>query len=323
MSGVNEIRSAFLDYLQEERPRGRPLEPAGAAQRPDADVHQCRHGAVQERLHRAGAAALFARRDLAEMRARRRQAQRPRQCRLHRAPPHLLRDARQFLLRRLFQGARDRACLEPDHQGVRACRRTASRSPSITPTTRRPPSGRRSPGCRRSASSASPPATISGRWATPARAARARRSSTTTARTSPAARPAARTRTATASSRSGTSSSCSSSRSRRTSASTLPRPSIDTGMGLERIAAVLQGEHDNYDIDLFRALIRASEEATGVHGRGQEPREPPRHRRPSARVELPDRRRRAAVQRGPRLRAAPHHAPRHAPCPAARRRASR
>ncbi len=44
----------------------------------------------------------------------------------------------------------------------------------------------------------------------------------------------------------------------------LPRPSIDTGMGLERVAAVLQGEHDNYDIDLFKALIRASEEATGV-----------------------------------------------------------
>ena len=35
----------------------------------------------------------------------------------------------------------------------------------------------------------------------------------------------------------------------------LPQPSIDTGMGLERIAAVLQGTHDNYDIDLFRALI--------------------------------------------------------------------
>ena len=32
----------------------------------------------------------------------------------------------------------------------------------------------------------------------------------------------------------------------------LPRPSIDTGMGLERIAAVLQGKHDNYDIDLFQ-----------------------------------------------------------------------
>ena len=48
----------------------------------------------------------------------------------------------------------------------------------------------------------------------------------------------------------------------------LPRPSIDTGMGLERIAAVLQGEHDNYDIDLFKALIRASEEATGVKAAG-------------------------------------------------------
>ena len=48
----------------------------------------------------------------------------------------------------------------------------------------------------------------------------------------------------------------------------LPRPSIDTGMGLERIAAVLQGEHDNYDIDLFKALIRASEEATGVPAEG-------------------------------------------------------
>jgi alanyl-tRNA synthetase len=35
----------------------------------------------------------------------------------------------------------------------------------------------------------------------------------------------------------------------------LPRPSIDTGMGLERVAAVLQGKHDNYDIDLMRALI--------------------------------------------------------------------
>ncbi len=44
----------------------------------------------------------------------------------------------------------------------------------------------------------------------------------------------------------------------------LPRPSIDTGLGLERIAAVLQGKHDNYDIDLMRALIDASAEATGA-----------------------------------------------------------
>ena len=49
----------------------------------------------------------------------------------------------------------------------------------------------------------------------------------------------------------------------------LPRPSIDTGMGLERIAAVLQGEHDNYDIDTFRALIAASENLTGVKAEGE------------------------------------------------------
>lgn len=50
----------------------------------------------------------------------------------------------------------------------------------------------------------------------------------------------------------------------------LPKPSIDTGMGLERLAAVLQGKHDNFDIDLFRKLIEASAEISktdpdGVH----------------------------------------------------------
>lgn len=44
----------------------------------------------------------------------------------------------------------------------------------------------------------------------------------------------------------------------------LPRPSIDTGMGLERISAVLQGTHDNYATDLMRALIEAVANATGV-----------------------------------------------------------
>ena len=44
----------------------------------------------------------------------------------------------------------------------------------------------------------------------------------------------------------------------------LPRPSIDTGMGLERVAAVLQGVHDNYDTDTFKALIAASVDLTGV-----------------------------------------------------------
>jgi alanyl-tRNA synthetase len=49
----------------------------------------------------------------------------------------------------------------------------------------------------------------------------------------------------------------------------LPRPSIDTGMGLERVAAVMQGVHDNYDIDTFRALIEASEHLTGIAAQGE------------------------------------------------------
>jgi alanyl-tRNA synthetase len=48
----------------------------------------------------------------------------------------------------------------------------------------------------------------------------------------------------------------------------LPRPSIDTGMGLERMAAVLQGTHDNYAIDLFRTLIQAIADLTKVSPTG-------------------------------------------------------
>ncbi|HEY8194664.1 MAG TPA: alanine--tRNA ligase [Hyphomicrobium sp.] len=51
----------------------------------------------------------------------------------------------------------------------------------------------------------------------------------------------------------------------------LPRPSIDTGMGLERLAAVLQGKHDNYDIDLFENLIQAiRQESAKVGAKVQE-----------------------------------------------------
>ena len=50
----------------------------------------------------------------------------------------------------------------------------------------------------------------------------------------------------------------------------LPKPSIDTGMGLERISAVLQGLHNNYDIDLFRNLIAAEEDLYGSKAAGDQ-----------------------------------------------------
>ncbi|MEM6556534.1 MAG: alanine--tRNA ligase [Pseudomonadota bacterium] len=50
----------------------------------------------------------------------------------------------------------------------------------------------------------------------------------------------------------------------------LPKPSIDTGMGLERIAAVLQGVHNNYDIDLFRNLIAAEEDVYAQKAKGDQ-----------------------------------------------------
>ncbi|RRQ23270.1 alanine--tRNA ligase [Guyparkeria sp. SCN-R1] len=49
--------------------------------------------------------------------------------------------------------------------------------------------------------------------------------------------------------------------------SDLPKPSVDTGMGLERLAAVMQGVHSNYQIDLFQHLIDAAAEATGASDR--------------------------------------------------------
>jgi alanyl-tRNA synthetase len=202
------------------------------------------------------------------MRARRRQAQRPRQCRLYRAPSHVLRDARQLLFRRLFQGARDRACLEPadqdfainkerllvtvyhtDDDAFDLWRKIAgipeSRIIRIPTNDNFWAMGDTGP--------CGPCSEIfydhgDHIWGGPPGSADEDgdrfieiwnlvfmqfEQITTDERVD------------------------------------LPRPSIDTGMGLERIAALLQGQHDNYDIDLFRRLISASEEATGVPAEGK------------------------------------------------------
>ncbi|HET6587738.1 MAG TPA: alanine--tRNA ligase [Oleiagrimonas sp.] len=50
----------------------------------------------------------------------------------------------------------------------------------------------------------------------------------------------------------------------------LPAPCVDTGMGLERLAAILQGVHSNYEIDLFQRLIAAAAELTGIKGQGNQ-----------------------------------------------------
>ena len=187
MSGVNDIRSASSNSLRATAtPSCRPRRWCRATTPPCCSPMPAWCSSRTSSPGRE--AALCARHHGAEMRARRRQAQRSRQCRLYRPPPHLLRDAGQFLLRRLFQGRRDRARLGPRHQGIRPGQGHGCWSRSIPPTTRRAGSGRRSPACPTTASSAM--TTISGRWGRRVRAAIARRSSTTRAPQWRAARPA-------------------------------------------------------------------------------------------------------------------------------------
>ena len=84
--------------------------------------------------------------------------------------------------------------------------------------------------------------------------------------------------------------------------------------------AILQGVDSVFETDLFRNLIDATSSALGRGPERAERGVVPRHRGPSALLVVPGRRRRAAVERGPRLCAAPDHAPRDAPRAVARRR---
>ena len=92
----------------------------------------------------------------------------------------------------------------------------------------------------------------------------------------------------------------------------LPAKNIDTGLGLNRLASILQDKPTVFETDQFAPLIALGEELSRPALRAGLPDRPRAAdpRRPRPRDDVPDRRRRRALQRGPRLRAAADHAPR-------------
>ena len=159
--------------------------------------------------------------------------------------------------------------------------------------------------------------TTSGRWATPARAARAPRSSTTWASASARRRRSGARRRRALPRRSGTSSSCSTTRLPTARWSPLPKPSIDTGAGLERNLVVLQGVDSVWETDIMVPLIDEAQRVTGTRlgDRREQRREPAHHGRARALERDPRERRRVPLERGPWLRAAADHPPRRCATP--------
>ena len=321
---ANQLRRAFA-VLRRAWPHPRPVGQSHPA-RPDAAVHRGGHGAVQAVLRGRGGAAVPARRLGAEVRPGRRQAQRPRRDRPHQAPPHLLRDAGQLLLRRLLQGRGHPLGLGVVHRDARAS--TPTRlwiTVHVTDDEAEPNLARRRSACRPSASSAST-RTTSGRHgrhrpvrpvlgdllgqgprvrrrrrAGPRRRGALRRD--LEPRVHAVRRPA-----------------------RRQPRSPLPKPSIDTGAGLERILTVLQGVDSVWDIDEFVALLDVAQSrlrrapTAGTRSSDVSLRILAEHARTMTFLVV---RRRVPLQRGPRLRAAPHHAPGRPPRLPPRRRRPR
>ena len=267
MTSLSDVRASFLDFFRDRQHSVVPSSPL--VPRNDPTLLFTNAGMVQFKNVFTGAEKrpLHARDHRAEMRARRRQAQRSRQCRLHRAPPHLLRDAGQFLLRRLFQGRRDRLSPGTSSAKPSRCPRTGCGSRSIPPTTRRGSCGRRSPASPTTASSAM--RAISGRWGPRGRAATARKSSTTRGDAVAGGPPGSPDEDGDRFLEFWNLVFMQFEQVDENTRIDLPKPSIDTGMGLERITAILQGVTNNYDIDLFRHLIAASVDFSGAQSEGE------------------------------------------------------
>ena len=257
---------------------------------------------------------------------------RHRQGGLHHPPPDVLRDAGQLLARRLLQAGRRRARVGAVAGRLRLRSRAASGSPSSRATTSSGSARTRRPS-RRGCRSGVPRERI-----VPCN--RDRRTSGRPGRSARAAR--ARSSTWTAGVDFGTPDDLPGGENERfleywnlvfmqydqdpeNVLTPLPNQNIDTGLGLNRMALIQQDTPTIFETDQFLPLIRLGEELSGRrYGETVDDRPRAAHpRRPHARHVLPGRRRRRALQRGPRLRAAPPHAPRGAAGAADRRRGRR
>ena len=265
-----EVRERFLRFFEKRGHRRVPSSSLIPAEDPTLLFTNAGMNQFKDVFTGPREARLRAGRDGPEVRAGRREAQRPRQRRLHRAPPHLLRDARQLLLRRLLQGRGHRLRLGARHgrgrDGGTAWIPSGSGPPSTPTTTRRRGSG--SGTCPRPGSCASARRRTSGRWGRPAPAARARSSTTTGARTSRATRPALVNGPGDDTLEIWNLVFMQFERDASGKMTPLPRPSVDTGAGLERLTAILQGVNNNFDTDLFAPILAKLGELSGQTYRG-------------------------------------------------------